>query len=246
MTEPLHDDGERPLTRQQRRAMQRQEEKARLRSELPHGRWDADADRARLLLELASLVIPAKLAGFTSLSAHCILASNIGSKVLTRLGVGAGVVPVDALITSQAYRDASQQAGFDSQNPSLELVEVAPVGIVHGAGAVGRGWDGHLIVVTRHGLLDFNLGSMSRPERQMPLSPGAFFPLDDDRRGSFESGEPVTWISDAGVAIAYTKRSANRGYLHSVDWNYSGRELVDDCVQEISAVLGLQQSGFDG
>jgi hypothetical protein len=181
-------------------------------------------------------VLPDALAPFVRSHGRCVAATNVGIRVLARLGVAAGPLTVDV----QAFNAAMVQWVLDGEpggRPEFErrgcyfLTSKATPGAPVRAPTrpvVGTQWHGHLVVVVpaQRVIVDLDARALARPEFDLHVPPALVVPWD---------GTCAELRCDNGARLLYTARldpltgRPDRAFEEAPDW----RTPLDDVAQRI-------------
>lgn len=160
----------------------------------------------------------------------CIASTQIALRVLQAHGATAWPQAVKLDILNAAAREAMEN------DWPMEMAQKAGAKIigVDGTGALsaGRGWDGHLVAMTRDSggtevVVDLSLDQFARPESGIHVRPTAFPVLD---------GWPVAWREgDPPYSVLYQK-IPSRSYRSTPDWR-NNRPVWEAIATEILAEI---------
>jgi hypothetical protein len=132
---------------------------------------------------------------------NCVTIARVASHVLARFGIPAQVVPVRFHLMNRQMRELYEEHGRLPQTvaESRKWLEAGAYSvIVDDAPRPGR-FNGHLILVTEHFVIDPSVDQASRPERGLVATPW-FMPRPD---GFPEKLQWLTLRSDSGAQLDY-------------------------------------------
>ena len=153
-------------------------------------------------------------------TSQCILASRVVVEVLTRLGVGAAILPTRLVVHDTAALRFIKEHGADEGRRRWRAGDrSAELGTLKGTdprapfGAWNGVYNGHLVAIVDDGwIADASLGQHSAPERQFHLHSRVAFVGPSWRT----AGHVATLQS--GVAALYSPVTTDRTYQESNYW----------------------------
>ena len=174
---------------------------------------------------------------------HCVMATSVGQMVLERLGIAALPYPVEVAICNRAWMqwkaDGHQGGIVEQERRGAYILTNTPnwKGASFQTVKSAKPWDGHLVLRVPDGdrawLVDLDLGSFNRPNRDISLPGGLVAPLAANGTvyGTFTHGAVETTVEYGPLVAPYRD-----DYLTARDWQRRGRFLTE--VETLVTVLG--------
>ena len=143
---------------------------------------------------------------------HCIFAAGVVDQVLRDAGHSAPrVVACDML--------AANAQAIGLINRQVPITEWPPgawsVGAAHDSNYNGRDYNGHVVAIAGHWLIDLSIGQFSRPDRNIHIAG----PLAVDM-----SADPEADIIEVDLprrgSLGWTLRPDRKGWRKSLDWKH--------------------------
>lgn len=154
--------------------------------------------------------------------AHCVMASAVGQIVLESFGITAEPFSVEATVCNQAWYDWGGEGfkgGVEEQRrrgahiltntPNWQGDSIQSKVTVHAP------WDGHLVLVVGHTLVDLDIGSFARPAHHIYTPAGMLGPLSPNRtvEGTWTYGGHRTYVVYRPMVSSFADE-----YLTAPDW----------------------------
>jgi hypothetical protein len=185
---------------------------------------------------------------------HCILATSVGQMVLDQIGIAADPYPVEVAVCNRAWmqwgRDGYHGGQEEQERRGAYILTNTPnwKGASFQTVKSAKPWDGHLVLRVSDGphrwLVDLDLGSFNRPNRDIELPGGLVAPLTPDGivQGTFTHGRIETSVQYGPLVAPYRD-----DYLKAKDWTRRARFFgeVETLVQALGkAATGPRSSGI--